>query len=260
MQNNLSFTVICPTYNSENFIKKNIFSLLNQKYKNFEVIYSDDGSTDKTLQILRDHEILFIKQKIGIKILANHHKGPGAARNKGIKLSNFNWVSFIDSDDQWTEDKLERVSKSIKQSKNYNCIVHNEIFKKKNGGEIQFNYKKFFNPHKPIFSQLFLKNFLSTSSMTMKKKLIIKANYFDEELQNAQDYDLWLKIGDNFNFHFIDEYLGFYNERNDNITSRPYNNKIVNLLKILRRNKENVSRLFYYYKFLRILISKEWFK
>ena len=96
--------------------------------------------------------------------------------------------------------------------------------------------------------------------MTMKKKLIIKANYFDEELQNAQDYDLWLKIGDNFNFHFIDEYLGFYNERNDNITSRPYNNKIVNLLKILRRNKENVSRLFYYYKFLRILISKEWFK
>ncbi len=260
MQNNLSFSVICPTYNSANYIKKNISSVLNQKYQNFEIIYSDDGSTDKTVEILREHEKYFVQKKIGIKILINSHKGPGAARNKGIESSRFNWISFIDSDDQWTENKLERVSGSIEQSKNCNCVVHNEIFKKKNGKEIKFNYKKLYKPHKSIFKQLFLKNFLSTSSVTLKKKLIIGANFFDEELENAQDYDLWLKIGDNFNFHFIDEFLGFYNERENNITSRSYSKKISNLLKILRKNKEKVNRLDYYYKFLRILINKEWFK
>ena len=117
-----------------------------------------------------------------------------------------------------------------------------------------------FKKNKSTFNQLFLNNFLSTSSVSLKKKLIIDANFFDEELANAQDYDLWLKIGDNFNFQFIDEFLGYYNERDNNITSRAYKNKIINLIKILKKNKRNVSRLNYYYKFFRILINKEWFK
>ncbi len=260
MLNNLFFSVICPTFNSKNFIEKNILSILSQTYKNFEIIYSDDGSTDETVNIIKDYEKYFIEKKINVRILKNSHKGPGAARNEGIKSSNYDWISFIDSDDQWTEKKLEKVFKSIKMFKDCNCIVHNEIFKKKDGKEVQFNYKVKFKKYESIYNQLFLNNFLSTSSVTLKKKLIIDANYFDEELANAQDYDLWLKIGDNFNFHFIDEFLGFYNERDNNITSRAYKNKIVNLFKILKKNKKNVSKLNYYYKFLRILINKEWFK
>ena len=106
---------------------------------------------------------------------------------------------------------------------------------------------------------MFLKNFLSTSSVTLKK-LIIGANFFDEELENAQDYDLWLKIGDNFNFHFIDEFLDLIMKEKITSLQDLIVKKISNLLKILRKNKEKVNRLDYYYKFLRILINKEWFK
>ena len=77
---------------------------------------------------------------------------------------------------------------------------------------------------------------------------------------NAQDYDMWLKIGDNFKLSFIDEFLGTYYERDGNITSTPYKKKILNLLKILKKNKNSVSNFQYYYKFLRLLINKEWFK
>tara|TARA_B100002052_G_C15828337_1_gene574091 strand:+ start:323 stop:1105 length:783 start_codon:yes stop_codon:yes gene_type:complete len=260
MQNNLFFSVICPTFNSENFIEKNILSILSQTYQNFEIIYSDDGSTDETINIIKDYEKNFIDKKINIQILINSHKGPGAARNQGIKFSNYDWICFIDSDDQWKEKKLEKVFNTINNFKDCNCVIHNEIFKKKNGNEVQFNYKAKFKKNKSTFNQLFLNNFLSTSSVSLKKKLIIDANFFDEELANAQDYDLWLKIGDNFNFQFIDEFLGYYNERDNNITSRAYKNKIINLIKILKKNKRNVSRLNYYYKFFRILINKEWFK
>ena len=125
---------------------------------------------------------------------------------------------------------------------------------------IKLNYKKHFKINKSIYNQLFIKNFLSTSSVTIQKKLIVNANYFDERLANAQDYDLWLKIGDNLKLYFLSEYLGSYNERNDNITSIPYTKKIKNLLKILKKNKSNVNKLFYYYKFFRLMINREWFK
>ena len=90
--------------------------------------------------------------------------------------------------------------------------------------------------------------------------MIENANYFDESLTNAQDYDLWLKIGDNFNLYFLNDYLGTYNERNNNITSKPYKYKIKNLIKILKKNKKYTSKLIYYYKFIRLIINKEWFK
>ena len=135
-----------------------------------------------------------------------------------------------------------------------------KYLKKKNGSEIYYNYNAKFKKHKSIYSQLFLNNFLSTSSVSLKKSLIIKAKFFDEELLNAQDYDLWLKIGDNFNFHFINEYLGFYNERKNNITSKSYKERVLNLIKIIKRNNKKVSRLNYYYKYFRILVNKEWFK
>jgi len=260
MLSKVFFSIICPTFNSEKYIEKNIVSILNQTYLNFEIIYSDDGSFDGTLEIIEKYKKDFQKKKIDIRVIKNEHNGPGATRNSGIKQSNYEWIAFIDSDDEWELNKLEKVANIIKNSDEYNCIVHNEFFKRINGSVIKLNYKKHFKINKSIYNQLFVKNFLSTSSVTIKKKLIINANYFDEKLTNAQDYDLWLKIGDNFNLYFLSEYLGTYYERNDNITSTPYKKKIKNLLQILKKNKSNVNKIFYYYKFFRLVVNKEWFK
>jgi teichuronic acid biosynthesis glycosyltransferase TuaG len=260
MDNKIFFSIICPTFNSEKFIEKNIRSILNQTYQDYEIIYSDDGSSDQTLTILKKYKNFFLEKNINIQILKNSHYGPGAARNKGIKSSNYEWISFIDSDDEWEKHKLERVASIIKNNSNYNCVVHNEFLKKIDENILKLDYKKNFNPNKSIYKQLFLRNLLSTSSVSLKKKLIEDANYFDESLANAQDYDLWLKIGDNFNLCFLSDYLGTYNERSANITATPYKYKIKNLMKILKKNKRYISKVFYYYRFMRLIFNKEWFK
>ena len=103
------FSIICPTYNSSKFIEKTLNCILSQKYKKFEIIFSDDGSKDNTVEILEVYKSKFKKMDIEVKIIQNTHVGPGHARNQGLKLAKYQWISFLDSDDLWHEEKLLKV-------------------------------------------------------------------------------------------------------------------------------------------------------
>ena len=95
---------------------------------NFEIIFSDDGSTDNTLEILEKFKNKFIKKNINTKILKNKHNGPGFARNEALKFSSYQWISFIDSDDLWTSKKLEKVNKVVENNKEINCVLHRQDY------------------------------------------------------------------------------------------------------------------------------------
>ena len=254
------FSVICPTYNSSSFIAKTLNSVLNQQFLNYEIILSDDGSTDDTLKILEKYSSLFQEKKIKCTILKNEHHGPGYARNRGLETSKFDWISFIDSDDLWTEDKLSKVYKCIIENQKFNCILHRQFHKTKKRKYTKFNFDKYYDPKKPIHRQIFTSNFLSTSTVTIRKALIFNAGLFNEEYQNAQDYDLWLKIGNNLNIEILKEYLGTYVSRDGNISSRSYILRLPNVLKIINKNKKKVSSTLYIYKLIRIFLSLEWIK
>ena len=116
------FSVIIPTYNSENFIIETLDSVMNQSYKNFEIIISDDGSTDQTIDKIE--EIFNHHHFVNNKIIINKHKGPGNARNKAIHNSSGHWVSFLDSDDLWRFDKLEKVFRMIQTDNNINYLEY----------------------------------------------------------------------------------------------------------------------------------------
>ena len=253
------FSIICPTYNSSKFIRKTIYSLINQEYRNFEVIFSDDGSTDDTIEILNNYKLEFKKIGIDILIIKSEHKGPGHARNKALQLAKYDWISFIDSDDLWSENKLIRVSNFLKQNINYNCILHRQFFLGLNNKIKEYNYDKYFDSKLPVKKQLFKSPFIAMSTVTIKKNLIIEVGGFNEKYQNAQDYDLWLRIGDNFKIHILPEFLGSYSERVGNITSRPYLLRIKNILIILNKNKKNIGKITYFLAVIKILLSKEWF-
>ena len=90
-------SVVIPTYNSENFIAKTLETVFLQTYNNYEVIISDDGSSDNTVEVVKA-----VFDKYGHrenKILINSHEGAAAARNRGIEVANGDWISFLDSDD-----------------------------------------------------------------------------------------------------------------------------------------------------------------
>ena len=254
------FSVILPTFNSSSFIDKALQSLMSQTYRKFEVIASDDGSKDNTVKILKKYKKLFKKKKINLIIIENSHFGPGYARNKAIEKSKYEWLAFLDSDDVWHKDKLLKVLKKKNKNQKINCIIHNEIYINRNKKKIYYDYTNMFSNNKSIFEQLFYQNFLSPTSTCIKKSLVEKHKMFDASLPNGQDYDLWLKIGNELKILKLDLYLAYYHERQDNISSRPYLLRIKNILKIVNRYKKQVSKSIYFCKIIKLFISKEWFR
>lgn len=253
-------SVIIPTYNSENYIERSLNSVLDQNYENYELLVSDDGSNDNTKKILEKYKIHFKKKNILYQLIFNEHLGPGNARNQAIKRSNHEWIAFLDSDDVWMENKLQIVSDAILSNPDCNCIIHDEIYVNKKNNEIKYEYTNMFNNSELIFNQLYEKNFLSPSSMCIKKKLLEDSKFFDINLPNAQDYDLWLKIGNSFNIVKIKKFLTKYYFRSDNISSRPYSIRLKYLIKIANKYKSSVSFYFYIKKILKLILSKEWIK
>ena len=194
----MNISVVIPSYNRKELLKRSINSVINQTIKPFEIIVVDDGSLDGTETMIRRNYdfVKFIKQK---------NKGVSAARNSGIKVSSGEWICFLDSDDEWEKDKLEKQIKSAKNNPGYHIFHSNEIWVK-NG--IRINQKK---KHKKYGGNIFKKCLdmcrISPSSVLIDKTILNKVGFFNENLLICEDYELWLRICDRYKVFFIDEPL-----------------------------------------------------
>lgn len=252
-------SVVCPTFNCEDYILKTIKSIIDQSTPPDEVVFSDDGSTDNTIEIIKSSQELFFAKKIKLKILASKHSGPGHARNKGIDASSKDWIAFLDADDLWKKNKIEIIRDEINKESKANCFLHWEVYRKLNGTNHDLLHgKDYYNPSKPLLPQLYNRNFFSTSAIVCKKKVIKNFSGFDTKLPNAQDYDLWLKMAEELKLVIIPIILGYYVERSTNITSRPYYKKINSELLIAHRYRKKVNLKNYLIKLIRIILSKQW--
>lgn len=257
---NTGITVIIPTYNSEKFIKRTLKSLEDQKELPDEIIFSDDGSTDETVQTIES----WARDKKGInyKILKNYHKGPGSTRNKGILCAQNKWIAFLDSDDTWHENKIFEIKKTILLNKNVNFIVHYELHEDQKGivKEISKKLKAFENSNQNLKKYLYQSNIFSTSAVVCSKSLLEEKGLFDVNLSNGQDYELWLRLSPKINLHIINKNLGTYYDSLNNITSRYYLKRIRAELIICFRYKSYVKTSIFILKFLKIFITKNWIK
>lgn len=194
----MNISVVIPSYNRKDLLKRSIDSAINQTKKPFEIIVVDDGSTDGTETMIKsDYDFVkFIKQK---------NKGVSAARNIGIKISIGEWICFLDSDDEWKKDKLEKQINAMKSNPGYKFFHSNEIWIK-NG--IRINQKK---KHKKYGGDIFDKCLdmcrISPSSVMIDKTVFDEVGNFNEDLVVCEDYELWLRICDKYRVFFIDEPL-----------------------------------------------------
>jgi len=120
-------SVVIPTYNSAEYITPTLESVFSQTYDNYEVIISDDGSSDNTNQIVNNIFVRFPDR--ATKLLANKHFGAGASRNIGIKAASGEWIAFLDSDDLWSDSKLWKVADYINNNENVDLVCHSEIWR-----------------------------------------------------------------------------------------------------------------------------------
>ena len=98
-------SIIMPTFNSERFLKDTLEGILQQTYVNWELLITDDGSTDNTIKIIKDYQAF--EKRIHLFTLSEN-SGAAVARNNSISKSNGSFIAFCDSDDTWNEDKLEK--------------------------------------------------------------------------------------------------------------------------------------------------------
>ena len=191
-------SVIIPTYNRELVIRRAVDSVLKQSFKNFELIIIDDGSTDSTPSILENYK----KKDERIAVYVQKNRGVSSARNLGIDKAKGKWVAFLDSDDEWLEDKLE---KQINFAKNNPTIplIHGEEIWVRNGRRVnpKNKHQKFGGD---IFEKCLALCLISPSASFISRDLLEEYNGFDENYPVCEDYDLWLRITKDHEVGFIE--------------------------------------------------------
>lgn len=259
MLNEPEISIVCPTYNTEAYLRNTLDALLSQQTHAGQIIFSDDGSTDNTVMILEQYKAYFEEKNIDVVILKNQHLGPGGARNKAIERATGKWVAFLDADDMWEANKIKRVKEEIVQHSGANFFIHWEKFHRLNGEIIKLYHASQYDPNTCLQRQLYKNCMFSTSAVTVKRELLLMVEGFNVTYPNAQDYELWLRLSPYIKLHIIKEFLGYYIEVSTSITSRPYHKKIWALVRIywVHRKKSSYARMSY--QLLRLLITRQWF-
>lgn len=209
-------SVIIPTYNRGPLIGRAIASVLNQTYKDIEVLVIDDASTDYTETVvdsIKDERLHYYKlEKNG---------GACRARNVGISKAQGEYIAFLDSDDEWMSNKIELQYKFAKE-KNAMAIASNFIYKRE-GKErvvISKDHPEFFTAE-----ELILKNSITTGALFVRKELLLQLGGFNEKMPRYQDWELVLRLINNCPIYFIKEPLLKIYYQEDSITSTTSKNK-----------------------------------
>ena len=215
-------SVVIPTFNREGFIEQCVVSALQQSKKPDEVIVVDDGSSDKTWDVLRTLGFSDSKEeRNSLRYIFQRNKGVSAARNLGIKAAKFRYIAFLDSDDLWLEKKLEKQISSLEsQSIRYRLSHTNEIWVR-NGVRVNAHLKHEKNGG-DIFIQCLKLCCISPSSSLVDRSVFDDFGFFDENLPACEDYDFWLRFCAFEDVHFVNEHLLIKNGGHDQQLSKKY--------------------------------------
>jgi glycosyltransferase involved in cell wall biosynthesis len=252
-------SIIIPTYNSAKYLPEAIESVLNQTYKDYEIIIVDDGSTDNTKQVLDEYLLskgfeieenndnhCYYTLTAGpytlIKYFYQENKGPGAARNKGIEEAKGEYIAFLDSDDLWLPEKLEKQMKLFEEEDF--ALVYCDMSHSVQGEIIYKSYLKERNYHfagsGDVYKGLLRENFIFTPAVVVKKEVFDTVGLFDESLKICEDYEMWLRIAKEYRIGFIDEPLVIRRRYRTNITENKFlyiNSSVMLFRNLLKSNQ-----------------------
>ncbi len=195
-------SVVIPTYNRAHTLDRAVKSILDQTFRDFELIIVDDGSTDNTIEVVssvNDPRIRYIRH--------DSNRGANAARNTGIKAACAEFVAFQDSDDEWMPEKLEKQVGVLEATGHEVAAVYTGFLRLK-GDEVTYIPGDDISKKEGYIHQQLLKgNFITTQTVLARRQCIVDCGMFDEEMPRLQDWDLWIRIARNYHFLYINESL-----------------------------------------------------
>ncbi|MEQ8924877.1 MAG: glycosyltransferase [Fulvivirga sp.] len=189
------FSVIIPTFNRGKYISRAIDSVLNQTFQDFELIIINDGSTDDSDAIINSYN------DSRIRYISKNNEERNIARNTGIKVSSGKWICFLDSDDYYYLNHLEKANDFIKTNKVKHWFHLNSEVRNERDQLIEIR-KSVPNPAKSLIRE----NFLLINSLVFNRTILEKIHFLNSE--NAvigEDHYLWLRLVVRFKLHHCDE-------------------------------------------------------
>jgi len=194
----MEISLIIPSFNRCSSLKRALHSVMQQSICPDEIIVVNDGSTDKTVEMLK-------REFPQVNTITQSNKGVSAARNKGIQQAKGEWIAFLDSDDTWLTEKLATQVRGLQQAPEIK-ICHSEEIWIRNGVRVNA-----MNKHKKkggwIFQQCLPLCVMSPSSIMIHRSVFDDIGLFDEKFPACEDYDLWLRISAKYPVLFIEQPL-----------------------------------------------------
>lgn len=235
------FSVIIPLYNKEDHIESTIKSILNQAFKDFEVIIINDGSTDESVKKIEP----IIDSRF--KIINQANKGVSHARNVGIDKSKGHYIALLDADDFWYENHLLDLEKLIKKfpeaglfCNNYEISYNNKLIKP---AAFNFKYSNYPTIIKDYFKSSIINSIAWTSSVAFTKESFVRIGKFNLKLRTGQDIDLWIRYALRYTIVFSPKIsMRYHNFDVNSLSKTEYNNERYNLINnYIKEEKTNNS-------------------
>jgi hypothetical protein len=205
-------SVIIHTYNNEKFIAETVESVLNQTYKDYEIIVVDDGSADGT----RDALVPYMQK---IRYHYKENGGIASAKNAGICLSQTEFVAFLDHDDLWVPDKLQLQMECFNENLQVG-LVYSKYTSFRDGKELRTKPEKGYSGW--IFKELLSKSFIQTSTVVVKRECLDAVGPYDETFSLGDEYDMFLRIAQKFQCGFVDKGLTRYRVHDTNASNNDF--------------------------------------
>ncbi|MEF8814588.1 MAG: glycosyltransferase family 2 protein [Halovenus sp.] len=209
-------SVVLPTYNRADVLARSVESVLEQTFEDFELVVVDDASTDRTDAVIEqfdDDRLRYVRH--------DENRGAAAARNTGIREARADIVAFQDSDDVWDERKLEKQVAAFESSSDRVGVVYTGLHR-------QFENVRThvpghgMEPEKregDIAESILRFNFVSTQAAAVRRSCFDRVGGFDDETPPLEDWELWIRISEFYEFKHVDEPLVSAYLREDSISN-----------------------------------------
>lgn len=228
-------SIIMPTHNRAAYLDKTIESILSQEYSNFELIIINDASTDDTEAVVKksmemDSRITYVRNETNLKIVKT--------LNKALALARGAYIARADDDDVWCDkEKLKNQIAFLEENTEYNLVGTGAIVVNERGEQL-FRYLQP-QTDSAIRNSILLGNPFVHPAVVFKKSILAETGFYDEKFTDAEDWEMWLRIGLRGKFYNLPTYsiLRFYGSRGVSIKNRV--NMARTRMMIIRKYKQN---------------------
>jgi len=235
-------SIITPSFNQGRYIERTIRSVLEQEYPNLEYIVVDGGSTDETIGILK-------RYGSRLRWISEKDEGQSDAINKGIRMSTGDIIAYLNSDDMYEKEALNRVADFFRDNPSKMWLLGRCRIIDENDREVRraITFYKNFWLNRYSYNTLLITNFISQPAVFLRRGLIEELGLFNVAHHRVMDYEYWLKAGRKYSPGIINEYLAKFRVHSSSKTSSSFWNTFREELEVSRKysNSRMINALHY---------------